>query len=59
MPRIQIPVEISEGSWMAVAAMGASSASKPNTTDLVVDAADRPITKPSSETSNSSGSSCP
>src|SRR5215213_4057485 len=59
MPRIQIPVEISDGSWTRVAATGASSASTPNATASVVDGADRPMTNASTDTSNRSGSSCP
>ena len=59
MPMIQIPTEISGGSWIRLAATGESSASRPNATDAAVDLADRPMTKASSDTSNRSGSSCP
>src|SRR5215207_5736170 len=59
MPRIQIPVEISDGSWITAAITGASSASTPSSADSLVDEADRPITNARRDTSKSSGSSCP
>src|SRR5215217_4816175 len=59
MPRMQIPVEISDGSWITAAITGANSASAPSTADSLVDEADRPITKARMDTSKSSGSRCP
>jgi hypothetical protein len=56
---IQMPTAISDGSWITLAATGASIDSNPSATAAAVDGAARATTNVSSEASKSSGSSCP